>query len=459
MDSSRIFRMNEINCTLLPNQTPKKKITLDSVPGDKSISHRAIILGSLAENESRFSNFLFAEDCLNTLAIFQQLGVPIRYNKEAKSVTIQGQGLQGLKQPLGVLDVGNSGTGIRLICGVLAGQSFSSSINGDGSIQNRPMRRVTDPLSQMGARITGCSKEGSDDLYPQLDITGGTSLSGIRYRLPVASAQVKSAVLLAGLFAEGATTVEEPEPCRNHTEVMLHGYGYPITVNGAEITVPGRSEGRLRFPDIESLPIPSDFSSAAFFIVLGLLLEFSVMRLESIGLNRTRAALLDVLHGMGAEIRIEKNEGPSIEPIGAVTCSFSTLSNLTVDPKTMPFIIDEIPILAVAGCFAEGVLRIRGAEELRVKESDRIKSVVAMVKAFGGDITEYDDGFDLIGPAAFRDFEVDSFGDHRIAMSAVIAAAASGKRATIRNIGCINTSFPSFFELLEQCGFTCQRDG
>ena len=416
-----------------------------NLPGDKSISHRAIILGALASNSSIFTRFLTAEDCLNTLAIFQALGVPI--HRDGDTVTVSGVGLHGLKPPSHGLDTGNSGTGIRLITGVLAGQSFDSTITGDASIQRRPMRRIVDPLTLMGARISGRTINGKSDIYPALSIKG-CQLSGIRYRLPVASAQVKSAVLLAGLFANSPTIVEEPEPCRDHSERMLSGFGAAIHRDGHAIHL---APGPLVNPNPDRpISIPSDFSSAAFFMVLG---ACGVpVTLTNVGLNATRDSLLHVLVRMGADIEVLDRQGDDFEPYGTIVIRPSDMSNVDVFEDEIPFIIDEIPILAVAALFSKGTLRVRNATELRVKESDRIAAIGRFVSAMGGQITEFDDGFELSGPVKIQPFEVDSGGDHRIAMSSLIAAVCANVSATVRNCECINPSFPNFFELLEQIG-------
>jgi 3-phosphoshikimate 1-carboxyvinyltransferase len=419
------------------------RVVIDDIPGDKSISHRAIILGSLSDSRSIFTHFLTAEDCLNTLTIFQQLGVPIQ--RDGATVMITGVGLNGLNAPANILDTGNSGTGIRLITGVLAGQSFSSRITGDASIQRRPMKRIISPLKDMGARISGKTIEGKSDIYPQLDIEGGV-LHGIRYRLPVASAQVKSAVLLAGLFANSPTVVEEPELCRDHTERLMQGFGGHLTRHGDEIhLIPGRLANPT--PDTP-IRVPSDFSSSAFFLVLGALRVPITM--TGIGMNPTRNTLMDVLIRMGAAVTVTDAAGDAFEPHATLTVSPSSMHNVDVNGAEIPFLIDEIPILAVAALFSHGTLKVRDAAELRVKESDRIAAIAMVVRAMGGQIVEYEDGFDVSGPVAIQSFDIDSHGDHRIAMSAIIGAVASGVSATIRNCECIRTSFPNFFDILNR---------
>ncbi|NDC82103.1 3-phosphoshikimate 1-carboxyvinyltransferase [bacterium] len=415
---------------------------VDEIPGDKSISHRAIILGSLCTNTSVFTGFLTASDCLNTLEIFRNLGVSIE--RSGDTVTVHGVGLYGLKSPGHHLDVGNSGTGIRLITGVLAGLPFDTTISGDSSIQNRPMRRIVSPLREMGAKIDGQSRPGKSDIYPPLTVLASDKLRGINYTLPVASAQVKSAILLAGMFADSPTTIHEPEPCRDHTERMMSGFGMALTSHQGTVTLTP-SHPKNPNPTVP-IQIPADFSSAAFFMVLGAIA--TPLRLTSIGLNHTRDTLLHVLIRMGANITVENRGGDDFEPYGDILVSPSQLQNTEIRATEIPFIIDEIPILAVAAMNANGTLRVRNATELRVKESDRISAIVSIVSAMGGTIREYDDGFEIDGKTAIKSFTADSRGDHRIAMSAIIGAVAAGVDATIKDCDCINTSFPNFFSVL-----------
>lgn len=426
-----------------PNTDSKKGI-ITTIPGDKSISHRAIIIGSLAKNKSTFSNFLCSEDCLNTAAIFQQLGVPIIIDTKTKTVSIQGVGLSGLRPPKKTLYVGNSGTGIRLITGVLAGQTFETLIEGDSSIQKRPMKRITDPLLKMGAQINGSAK--NNDIYPPLSIHPSHPLSGIHYTLPIASAQVKSALLFASLFAKNNTIITEPKFCRNHTEIMLKGYGADIKINQHTITCSGQNN--LQCPTDNSLMIPSDFSSAAFFIVLGLCSPNTKMTLKNIGLNPTRATLIDILKQMGARIDIKNIQGQDFERYGDIHIQSSKLTNIEIPTETIPFIIDELPILAVAAAFGEGTMVVKKAKELRVKESDRIATIHHLMTQLEVPFEEYDDGFTLTGKKPTHPFTANSFGDHRIAMSAAIAATAANIEATIQDTACIKTSFPNFKTLL-----------
>ena len=439
-----------MNChipkTILASRT---ETTIGNIPGDKSLSHRAVILGSLAEGVSSFSGFLAAEDCLNTLKVFQAMGIEATQNKT--DLTIYGKGLSGLQptQNNKTLDVGNSGTGIRLITGVLAAQSFETHITGDASIQRRPMKRVITPLSLMGAKITGQTLAGKTDIYPPLHIVG-TPLSAISYTLPVASAQVKSAILLASLFSKDPTTVIEPEATRDHTERMLHGYGADIRREGHHIVCSGSRP--LVAPQNRCIQIPADISSAAFFIVLGLITSHEGLHLTHVGVNPTRDAIINVLQAMGANIKISYQTGDDFEPHATISVYPSEMTNINVDPTVIPFLIDEIPILAVAALFSKGTLKVTGAKELRVKESDRISGIARMAASVGVPITETEDGFSLSGSPSGEHFVLDSHGDHRIAMSGIVLAYAAGMSAVVTDCACIQTSFPNFFEILGTLG-------
>ena len=445
-----------MNCHI-PKQTlnTRAETTITTIPGDKSLSHRAVILGSLAEGSSSFSGFLTAEDCLNTLKVFNALG--IQSEQSGTDLIIHGKGLSGLRAPLddAILDVGNSGTGIRLITGVLAAQAFDTAITGDASIQKRPMKRIITPLSLMGAQITGQSLPGKTDIYPQLQIKGG-ALNAISYTLPVASAQVKSAILLASLFSQSVTTVIEPEATRDHTERMLQGYGADIRRDGTAIMCSGRKP--LIAPKGRTIQIPADISSAAFFIVLGLITPHAGLHLTHVGINPTRDALLHVLKKMGANIDIHSIAGEDFEPHATISVYPSEMTNINLDPAVIPFLIDEIPILAVAAMFAKGTLRVTGANELRVKESDRIAGIARIAAAVGITIDETEDGFSLTGTPRGESFTLDSHGDHRIAMSGIVLAYAAEMSATVMDCACIQTSFPNFFEILAGLGMkaTCQ---
>jgi len=427
----------------------KPKTEIHFIPGDKSISHRAVMVGALAENESAFHNFLSSEDCLHTATLFQSLGVPISVSSKKKTIQIQGVGLRGLKPPSKSLDVGNAGTAIRLMAGVLAGQPFSSTLTGDASIQNRPMKRVISPLRDMGAVIEGLIKEGKTDIYPPLKINGATRpLRPLEYTLPVASAQVKSALLFASLYGSDISKIKEPEPTRDHTERMLKSFGADIHFSGNTILCSGKNP--LRNPYNNPIYIPSDISSAAFFIVLGLLTPHTEWLIKGVGLNPSRIQLLHTLRDMGADIQIMDARTSYFEPYGDILVKTSQLRNISIPPKDIPFLIDEIPILSVAALFGRGKFHLNGAKELRVKESDRIRTIAHIARQMGGKITEFEDGFELTGPLSFQNFEADSHGDHRIAMAAIIGALGAGREAIVTDCDCIQTSFPNFFEILEE---------
>ena len=423
-----------------PSITKSTQI-LASIPGDKSISHRAIIIASLANNTTIFKGFLFSEDCLNTLRIFQHLGVSISIDSEKQEVTVHGVGMHGLTPSKEALDVGNSGTGIRLITGILAAQSFSSVITGDSSIQKRPMKRIVDPLKHMGAIIDG---NESSDIYPPLTISPTKTLKPITYTMPIASAQVKSCLLFAALFSKEPTTIIQPDFCRDHTEIMLKAFQAKLTTNAHAITI---EQSVLTNPFSKPITIPSDFSSAAFFIVLGLIHPNITLTLKNIGINPTRSKLIDVLQAMGGTISLT-NKTMEIEPYADITVSSSKLKNITVDDALIPIIIDEIPILAVAGMFASGTMKISQAKELRFKESDRISQIVTLVNAFNGTIKEYDDGFELTGGFEADSPVIETAFDHRIAMSAVIASLAANVSITLDTPDSIKTSFPNFFDII-----------
>lgn len=421
--------------------------TLASIPGDKSISHRAYILGSIAANNSKFSHLLNSEDCLNTRRIMTALGADIQ--EENGVTTVKGLGLRGLS-PLGYgqsLDVGNSGTGIRLLTGLLAAQSFESVISGDHSIQGRPMRRVADPLALMGARISGQSLDGSEDMFPPLLIKPVDALKHISYESPVSSAQVKSALLIAGLYS-GGIDITEPEKSRDHTERLLQYFGAPLTIEGTQVRL-AKTEQLLN-PDPDTvLRVPGDISSALFMIVLTLLLKKSRLVLTHIGYNQTRNAVLDSIRQMKGEL-IQDNLNELWEPTVDIDVKSSLLYNTEYRGDVIPNVIDEIPILSILGLRAKGTMVVRDAEELRVKESDRISAIVRLVEAMGCTINEYNDGFDLPGEQTIQAFNYDSGGDHRMAMSAIVAAISSGVEATVTNCDCIATSFPNFFDILRE---------
>jgi 3-phosphoshikimate 1-carboxyvinyltransferase len=419
--------------------------TITQIPGDKSISHRAVILASLSDQHITITNFLASEDCLNTANIFRQLGIQITQSAD-NTLIIHGKGKHGLSESKDLLDVGNSGTSIRLLTGLLSAQSFKSTIAGDDSIARRPMKRVIDPVSQMGAKITGQALPGKTDIYPPLTINGTSQLQGIHYAMPVASAQVKSAILLAALFATTATTIIEKKPSRDHTERMLETFGVDIKRDGNIIHMMPPSQ--LKLPNHNHIHVPSDFSSAAFFLVLGAVIPGLTLTLTNIGLNPTRSALIDVLRKMNANIHVTPKLSDGAEPIGDITVTGGILTNIDVPSEVIPIIIDEIPILSVAALLAKGTMRIHNAEELRVKESDRIAGIVQLIQAIGGQVEETPDGFSTHSLTTPQDFHYDAGHDHRMAMSAIILAIATGVKAEVKGCDYIATSFPNFFDIL-----------
>ena len=420
------------------------------VPGDKSVSHRAIMLASLANGVSRIDGFLEGEDTRATAAVFQQLGVKIEA-PSAQSRIVHGVGLRGLHGSTDALDCGNAGTGMRLLAGVLAGQPFDSSLIGDASLSKRPMRRVIDPLAKMGARID--SEEGG---LPPLRIQGGQSLTGIDYTLPVASAQVKSALLLAGLYADGETIVREPHPTRDYTERMLSAFGWPIEFEPGFARLRGGADERhaLRATDVS---VPADFSSAAFFLVAASVIPGSDLLLEAVGMNPRRTGLLQALRLMGADIE-EANAGKAGgEAVADLRVRFAPLRGIDVPEAVVPDMIDEFPALFVAAACAEGVTRVRGAAELRVKESDRLATMSAGLRQLAIRVDETPDGADIhpgaLRPAPDGSTRIDSHGDHRIAMSFAIAAQRADVPFAIGDIANVATSFPGFDTLARGVGF------
>ena len=408
-------------------------------PPDKSISHRAVIFSSLAKGRSSVKNFLRAEDTLSTVSAFRSLGVEIE--ERGDELLIHGKGIHGLQEPGNVIDCRNSGTTMRLLSGLLSGSPFFSVLSGDDSLRRRPMQRVIAPLREMGAEILG----RDSDRYPPLAIRGG-ALTPIRYCLPVASAQVKSAILLAGLYAEGETEIIEPLQSRDHTERMLPAFGAEIAVDGLSVKVKGRAELKGR-----DTVVPGDFSSAAFFIVAALLMKGSEVVVKNVGMNPTRIGLMNVLKRMGAEIAAENAREVSGEPVADIRCRGGNgLRAVSIGGDEVPFLIDEFPILCIAATQAEGVTSITGAEELRVKESDRIKAMATELRRFGVDLEERSDGISIKGKAALKGCEVRSYGDHRIAMSLSIAALIAEGTTIINNTSCVDISFPGFFEELKR---------
>lgn len=411
------------------------------IPGDKSVSHRAVMLASLADGISHIDGFLEGEDTRATAAIFGQLGVRIEAPSPSRRI-VHGVGIDGLRAPGAPLDCGNAGTGMRLLSGLLAGQSFDSVLAGDASLSKRPMRRVIEPLSRMGARID--SEVGG---LPPLRIHGGQQLHGIDFASEVASAQVKSAVLLAGLYADGETTVREPHPTRDYTERMLSAFGVDIDFSPGRARLRGGQ--RLRATDII---VPADFSSAAFFIVAATLVPGSELRLRAVGLNPRRTGLLAALRAMGADIREENHASHGGEPVADLVVRHALLHGIEVPVGLVPDMIDEFPILGVAAACAEGATVIRGAVELRVKESDRIASMASGLHALGVGVEELPDGA-IIKGGAFGGGTVESLGDHRVAMAFTVAGQLARSEVLVRDIANVATSFPGFDALARQAGF------
>lgn len=413
------------------------------VPGDKSMSHRVIMLGALAEGKTHVSGFLEGEDALATLGAFRDMGVTIS-EPESGRLTIEGVGLDGLRAPQEIMDVGNSGTSIRLMAGLLAGQSFSSVLTGDQSLLRRPMARVITPLSQMGALIS--AREGC----PPLEIAGGRKLRGIHYELPVASAQVKSSVLLAGLYAEGFTSVSEPAPTRDHTERMLRGFGYPVQVDSGSIGLEGG--GTLRGTSVD---IPADISSAAFFMVGASIAEGSDLVLEHVGINPTRDGVLRILKAMGADITLTNERDVGGEPVADLRIRAAPLRGIEIPVEEVPLAIDELPAILIAAACAEGVTVLRGAEELRVKESDRIASMAEGLTQLGIANVVHPDGIAVTG-GEFSGGVIATHHDHRIAMSFAMAALRASDRIKISDCAHVATSFPGFAALATQVGLSLE---
>jgi len=410
------------------------------VPGDKSISHRAIMFGSIAEGETTIENFLAGEDCLSTISCFRKLGVDIQ--QEGTNVTINSKGWKGLQEPTDLLDVGNSGTTIRLMSGILSSLPFQTRISGDESIAKRPMTRVVEPLRLMGASING----RENGKYTPLTINGG-QLNGITYELPVASAQVKSSILLAGLQAKGKTIVIEKEQTRNHTETMLKNFGGKIVSEGNRITV----EGNQQHLKGTHVTVPGDISSAAFFLVAGAIVPNSSITLKNVGLNETRTGIINVLQNMGASINvIQTNDREAAEPIGNIEISTSALKGTNINGSIIPKLIDELPIIALLATQAEGTTVISDAKELKVKETNRIDTVVTELSKLGANITATEDGMIIQGKTKLRGSKVTSYGDHRIGMMLAIAALIAEGEMILENPEAIAVSYPSFFEHIEQ---------
>lgn len=407
-------------------------------PGDKSISHRYAMLTAIADGASEIHYYSSSADCASTLSCLGKLGV--RIERKPEFVTIHGSGLTGLRAPASQLDAGNSGSTIRMLSGILAGQPFQSKISGDASLSRRPMKRVIEPLLQMGARVH--SAEGG---LPPLEFGGleGTALRAIRYELPVASAQVKTAVLFAGLYADGATEVVEPATTRDHTEIALEQMGAQVGRHQRTIRV----EGRPRLAG-QKIFVPGDLSSAAFFIVAGMLVPDSNLVLQNVGLNPTRTAILDLVATMGGRVKVLNVEMINGELIGDLHVETSNLAGGEVPVEMIPGLIDELPVLAVMGSQCEQGLTFHGAAELRVKESDRLAAVAENLRRMGAGVEEYPDGLHVDGKQKLRGAEIDSHGDHRIAMAFAVAGLVADGSTTIKDAACVEISFPEFFETL-----------
>lgn len=408
-----------------------------TVPGDKSISHRSIMLGSIANGTTTITNFLRGEDNFATMAAFRAMGVAIE--DDGRTVTVHGAGLRGLQEPGDVLDCGNSGTTIRLMTGLLSGQRFFSVLTGDQYLRKRPMKRVTEPLTRMGAQIQG---RGNGTLAP-LAISG-TQLQGIVYQSPIASAQVKSALMLAGLYADGITTITEPTPSRDHSERMLRYFGANLETVGSTVTLQGGQELQGR-----EICVPGDISSAAFLLVAALIVPGSELLIRNVGVNPTRTGVIDILQAMGGDIVLQNQRELSGEPVADLLVRSSRLKGIEISGEVVPRAIDEFPAICVAAALAEGATDLRDARELRVKETDRIAAMAANLRLIGaGAIEETEDGMVIQGVASLAGGTVTSFGDHRIAMSLSIAALASQSAVTVDDVSCVSTSFPGFYELL-----------
>ncbi len=407
------------------------------VPGDKSISHRAIMFGAISSGKTIVRNFLFGADCLSTISCFRKLGVNII--QEDNEIVIYGEGWSGLKEPASVLDVGNSGTTTRLMLGILAGRPFHSVVIGDDSIAKRPMNRVVLPLRQMGAKING--RENGN--YTPIAIQG-SPLTSITYELPVASAQVKSCLLLAGLQANGETTIIEPAATRDHTEKMIQHFGGEISIRNNQISVQGNQQLTGTVVDV-----PGDISSAAFFMVAAAIMGNSEVKLENVGLNPTRTGIIDVLIKMGADISIEMNKDASYEPVGTITVRTSILKGIEISGDLIPRLIDELPIIALLATQAEGTTIIKNAEELKVKETNRIDAVARELSQLGANIVPTEDGMIITGKTTLHGGTVSSLGDHRIGMMLGVASLICKEKVILEDYEAVEVSYPNFFEDLQ----------
>lgn len=415
-----------------------------TVPGDKSISHRAVMFGSISDGITEVTNFLQGADCLATIDCFQKMGIEITNTKER--ILIHGKGHQGLQKPASALDAGNSGTTTRLLSGILAGQSFESSLSGDDSLNSRPMGRVITPLSLMGADITSVHENGCAPL-----LIRPSKLHGIHYRSKVASAQVKSSILLAGLYADGITKVTEPVLSRNHTELMLKGFGAKVT-SVLETDGISATASIAPFPKLEGqkIIVPGDISSAAYFIAAGLLVPNSEILIQNVGINATRTGIIKVCQDMGGDITFLNKKTAGGEPTADLLVRTSPLHGTIIEGDIIPTLIDEIPMIAVLAAFAEGTTIIKDAAELKVKETDRIETVAVNLKAMGADITPTEDGMIIEGTGTLHGAKIQSFLDHRIAMAFSIAGLAAEGETEILESQCVDVSYPTFYKTLNQ---------
>ena len=425
-----------------PSRGLKGEITL---PGDKSISHRSVLFAALADGTTEITGFLTGEDTQHTARAVQMLGISIEGVGSSRLV-VQGKGLDGLSEPVGVLDLGNSGTGMRLLAGLLAGQDFFSVLTGDQYLTKRPMGRIVEPLRRMGAAIDG----RADGKLAPLAIRGARGkIKPLDYTSPVASAQVKSAILLCGLYADGDTSVSEPSKSRDHTERMLRSFGVDVREEGLRVTL----QGRQRLTTTGTLDIPADISSAAFFLVAASIVPGSDLVVRNVGVNVTRTGIVDILLAMGADIVLENRREQAGEPVADIRVRYRQLKAVEISGDLVPRAIDEIPVLAVAASYAEGTTIIRDAAELRVKESDRIATIAGELRKMGAIVTEFPDGMELIGADALKGSVCDSHGDHRIAMSMAVAGLAARGETVISDTEWIDTSFPGFERLLKQAAY------
>ncbi len=411
-----------------------------TIPGDKSISHRSVMFGSIAKGTTEISHFLSGADCLSTISCFQSMGVSI--DIKGDSVIVEGKGLHGLKNPVDTLDCGNSGTTTRLISGILAAQDFDVTLTGDDSIQKRPMKRIMEPLSLMGAQITSIKDNGCAPLS-----ISGKKLHGIHYTSQVASAQIKSSILLAGLYAEGETKVTEPYISRNHSEIMLKYFGADVKTEGttACIAPPKELYGN-------KIKVPGDISSAAFFIAAGLMIPGSEILIRNTGINPTRDGILSVCRDMGANITLLNENTDSGEPTADILVKYSSLHGTTIEGSIIPRLIDELPMIAAMACFAEGETIIKDAAELKVKESNRIEVMVQNLTAMGADVTETEDGMIIRGGRPLHGVVIDSKLDHRIAMTFAVTGLCADGETEILGADCVNISYPGFYKDLEKLG-------